>query len=118
MAQRRTSPGWIAFVAAALALAGCGGLATPGQDLWPYDYTQSPPTLLERLNSVDGPNGSYHFRTEDGDEATYFIGNRSRGSILVFYESTDGTRQQVTVPPGNVVPVGYPVIRIVEVRTE
>ena len=67
---------------------------------------------------MDGPNGSYHFRAQDGDELTYFIGNRSRDSILVFYESTDGTRQQVTVPPGNVVPVGYPVIRIVEVRTE
>ena len=118
MAQRRTSPGRLAFVAATLALAGCGGLAAPGQDLWPYDYTQSPPTLLERLSAVDGPSGSYHFRTEDGDDLTYFIGNRSRDSILVFYESTDGTRQQVTVPPGNVVAVGYPVTRIVEVQTE
>lgn len=118
MPPRQTLPGILVLAASMLQLAGCGGLATEGRELWPYDYTESPPALAERLGTVEGPNGSYFFRTEGDGEPAFFIGNRNRRSVTVFYESANGSRQQVIVPPGDTVAVGYPVARIVDARAE
>lgn len=98
-----------------MVLAGCGERATPGEELWPYRYTEMPPSIAERLGQVDGPNGTYTFRSEVNGQTAQFIGSRNSRAVVVVYDTVGGGREQVLLQPGESVALADPVADIVAV---
>ena len=107
--------GLAAAVGTVMAMAGCGDRAVPGEELWPYRYTESPPSLAERLGQVDGPNGTYTFTSEVDGRTAQFIGSRNRRPVIVVYDTVGGSREQILLDPGQSVAVVDPVADIVAV---
>lgn len=112
----------VVLAALAVALAGCAGLARPGNELWPYGYgTAGPPATPTRPATVEpriieGPENTVIYEgTLDGRQVP-FLANRSSRDLTVVYQTESGNLQTVVVPAGTSIALGEPAQRIVEVR--
>ena len=107
--------GLAAAAGSLLAVAGCGDRAVPGDELWPFRYAESPPTMAERMGQVSGPDGSYTFVSEVDGQSAHFIGSRNRQPVIIVYDTVGGGREQILLEPGQSVAVADPVAGIVAV---
>ena len=98
-----------------MAAAGCGERAVPGDELWPFRYADTPPSVAERLGQVDGPDGSYTFMSEVDGQPAQFIGSRNRQPVIIVYDTVGGGREQILLQPGQSVAVVDSVADIVAV---
>ncbi len=117
----RSTPGRVVVLAVPLALAGCGQFATPGEELWPYDFDYFGTEQLARAEPavvVLYEDNEVRVVQEIGVGPTrVVIENLSEAeAVVVVYEDPAGAQAEIELPVGGRELLPEPPRRVLEVR--